>query len=409
MDISTALFSPESARDPHPLFARLRREAPVHRLERLGWWLVTRHADVANILRRPDMFSSDTGLDRMRPPYVDERTWDELERQRAASMFSADPPEHTRLRKLVSAAFTPRAMAGIEARVQEITVGLVDGIVGCERFDLVTDLAIPLPVTVIAEMLGIDPARGTDFKRWSDDLLELGQAARERRGSPAMARRLVQSRRELFAHLQQMIAARREQPRDDLISQLVRAEAELGALSPEEVLSMVLLLLIAGNETTTNLIATGMHLLLEHPAALAALRDDPGLLPNFIEEVLRFDGPVTMLFRRTTVPVDVAGTTIPAGELVVPLIAAANRDPEQFPEPDRFDIRRDTRGHLGFGQGIHFCVGAPLSRLEGRIAFTELLGRLPAFGRVDARPSWSAHSGLRSLRALPLRFERRAA
>nr|WP_276603580.1 cytochrome P450 [Nannocystis pusilla] len=209
--------------------------------------------------------------------------------------------------------------------------------------------------------------------------------------------------------MQAMIAARRESPRDDLISQLVRAESEEGALTAEEVLGMVLLLLVAGNETTTNLIATGTHLLLEHPEALAELRADPGLVPNFIEEVLRYDGPATMLFRRTTAEVEVAGTQIPAGEVVVLLLSAANRDPAQFPEPDRFDIHRDTRGHLGFGQGIHFCVGAPLSRLEGRIVFTEMIRRLPAFARADAQPAWNDNSSLRGLRSLPLRFARRAA
>ncbi|PCC67848.1 Cytochrome P450 [Nannocystis exedens] len=409
MDISTALFAPETAIDPHPLFARLREAAPVHRLERYQWWAVTRHAEVARILKRPDLFSSDTGLDRLRPPHIDERAWQELDRMRGPSMFNSDPPEHTRLRKLVSAAFTPRAMTQLEARVQQITGRLIDAIVQRESFDVVEDLAIPLPVTVIAEMLGVDPARGADFKRWSDDLIALGRLTRERRGSAGESLRLVASRRELFAHMQAMIAARREAPRDDLISQLVRAESEEGALTAEEVLGMVLLLLVAGNETTTNLIATGTHLLLEHPAVLAELRADPGLVSSFIEEVLRYDGPATMLFRRTTAEVEVAGTRIAAGEVVVLLLSAANRDPAQFPEPDKFDIHRDTRGHLGFGQGIHFCVGAPLSRLEGRVAFTAMMRRLPAFTRVDARPAWNDNSSLRGLRSLPLRFARRAA
>ncbi|WAS97246.1 cytochrome P450 [Nannocystis punicea] len=409
MDISMALFSPETANDPHPLFARLREAAPVHRLERHQWWAVTRHAEVSRILKRPDLFSSDTGLDRLCPPHIDERTWQELERMRGPSMFNSDPPKHTRLRKLVSAAFTPRAMTQLEGRVQQIAGRLIDSILQRETFEVVDDLAIPLPVTVIAEMLGVDPARGADFKRWSDDLITLGRMTREQRDwAAAESVRLIESRRELFAHMQEMIAARRQEPRDDLISQLVRAECE-EALTAEEVLGAVLLLLVAGNETTTNLIATGTHLLLEHPEALAELRDDPALVPNFIEEVLRYEGPATMLFRRTTAEVEVAGAQIPAGNLVVLLLGAANRDPAQFPDPDRFDIHRDTRGHLGFGQGIHFCVGAPLSRLEGRVAFTELIRRLPAFTRMDARPAWHDHTSLRGLRSLPLRFVRRAA
>lgn len=409
MDFSKALFSPEAASDPHPLFAHMREAAPVHRLQRYGWWAVTRHAEVARILRQPELFSSDTGLDRLRPPHIDARAWQELERARGPSMFNADPPEHTRLRKLVSAAFTPRAMTLLARRVQQVASGLVDAILQREQFDVVSDLAIPLPVTVIAEMLGVDAARGAEFKRWSDDLLTLAKVTREQCASRQESVRLVASRRDLFAYLQAMIAARRERPRDDLISLLVRAESEDGALTAGEVLGTAVLLLVAGNETTTNVIATGTHLLLEHPEVLAELRADPGLVPQFIEEVLRYDGPATMLFRRTRAAVEVAGTQLVAGELVVLLLSAANRDPRQFPEPDRFDIHRDTRGHLAFGQGIHFCVGAPLSRLEGKIAFTELIGRLPAFARAEGRADWNDYSSLRGLRSLPLRWERRAA
>jgi cytochrome P450 len=406
MDFSTALFSPESARDPYPLLARLRSEAPVLRLERYGWWAVSRYEDVATVFKRHDLFSSQTGFELMRPPHLDDQTWKELEIVRGRSMINSDPPTHTRLRRLVSAAFTPRAMTQLEARIQQIARTLVDDLVARDGFDVLPDLAIPLPVTVIAEMLGIDPARGADFKRWSDDLIELSRLTREQRMSPEQTHALVASRHELVDYLQATIAARREQPRDDLLSQLARAEGEDAGLTAQEVLGMAVLLLIAGNETTTNLIATGTHLLLDHPEALAALRADLSLIPNFIEEVLRHQGPVMMLFRRTTADVELSGVTVPRGELVLALIGAANRDPAHFPDPDRFDIRRDTRGHLGFGHGIHFCVGAPLSRLEGRIAFTELLTRSPAFARVDPRPAWGDNPNLRGLHSLPVRFVR---
>lgn len=406
MDLATTLFSPEAVDDPYPLLARLRREAPVTRVERLGWWVVSRHADVSTILRDHAVFSSETGLERLRPPEVDEAVWRELELLRGPTMVNADPPTHTRLRRLVSAAFTPRAMARLAARVQEIAAGLVEAIVAREGFDVVADLAVPLPVTVIAEMLGVDPGRRAEFKRWSDDLIELARQTREQRLSPEETARLVQSRRALMATLQATIAARRERPQADLISELVRAEDVDAALSAEEVLGMAVLLLVAGNETTTHLISTGTHLLLEHPAALAELRADPSLLANFLEEVLRFEGPATMLFRRTTAPVRLSGVEISGDALVLALLAAANRDPERFPDPDRFDIHRDTRGHVGFGQGIHFCVGAPLSRLEGRIAFAELLRRSPPFSRVEPRPAFTSPTGLRGLRRLPVRFAR---
>ena len=406
MDVCTALFSPESAKNPYPLFAQLRSESPVLRLEKYGWWAVSRHEDVTTVMKRHDLFSSQTGLERMRPQHLDEQTWQELAILRTRSMLNADPPAHSRLRRLVSAAFTPRALTALEGRVQQIVRALVDDIVARDHFDLVADLAIPLPVTVIAEMLGIDPERGPDFKRWSDDLVELSRLVREQGMAPEHKQRLVASRRELIDYLETMIATRREQPRDDLLSELTRALDHDNGLTAQEVLGMAVLLLIAGNETTTHLIATGTHLLLEHPEALAALRAEPSLVPNFIEEVLRFEGPVTMLFRRTTADVQLSGATIPQGELVLALVAAANRDPAQFPDPDRFDIRRNTHGHLAFGHGIHFCVGAPLSRLEGRVAFTELLGRTPPFARIDPRPAWGDNPGLRGIRALPLRFDR---
>ncbi|MBA3546654.1 MAG: cytochrome P450 [Nannocystis sp.] len=405
MDFSVALFSPEAANDPYPLFARMQREAPVQRLERYGWWAVSRHADVSMIMKRHDLFSSETGLERMRPPHLDDQAWEALEILRGRSMINADPPTHTRLRKLISAAFTPRAMMKLEGRLRRITSRLVDDIVARDGFDVVADLATPLPVTVIAEMLGIDPARGADFKRWSDDLVELSRLTREQRMTPEQTQRLVASRGELVDYLQAMIAVRREQPQGDLLSDLTRAEGEDRALTAEEVLGTAVLLLIAGNETTTNLIATGTHLLLDHPEALAALRAEPALIPNFLEEVLRHEGPVAMLFRRTTTPVTLSGVNIGKDELVLALVAAANRDPAQFPDPDRFDIRRDTRGHLGFGHGVHFCVGAPLSRLEGRLGFTELLGRAPPFSRVEA-PAWGDNTSLRGLRRLPVRFAR---
>ncbi len=404
MDLAQALFSRDAAIDPYPLLAQLRAEAAVHRVHRFGWWVVTRYEDVTKVLKRHDLFSSDTGLDRMRPRHIDERTWRGIEALRGRNLINTDPPAHTRLRKVISAAFTPRAMARLEGRVQQIARDLVDDIVACDTFDVVADLAVPLPVRVIAEMLGVDPARGADFKRWSDDLLELGRLTRERGGTPEQNDRLVRSRRELLDHLQATITARREDPRDDLLSELARAEAEDGALTPEDVLSMAILLLVAGNETTTNLIATGTHLLLAHPDAFAAVRAELERIPAFVEEVLRYEGPVMMLFRRTMAEVTLSGITIPAGELVLPLVAAANRDPSQFPDPDRFDVRRDARGHLGFGHGIHFCVGAPLSRLEGRIAFGELLRRAPAFSRVDPQPEWGDTTSIRGLRRLRVRF-----
>lgn len=406
MAIQVDLFAPRP--DPYPTYARLREEAPVYRMDPHGYFAVSRYEDVVFVLKNPQLFSSRTGLEQLRPPHVDEDVWRELEVLRRTNVVSSDPPDHTRLRKLVSGAFTPAAIAHLEARVREITSEALDAMLARDEPDVVADLAVPLPVTVIAEMLGVDPARRRDFKRWSDDLLETGQIMRRARMSRARVAELLQSRRELVAHFEELIAERRARPRADLISALVRSEEEDGALSPDEVVAMLVILLIAGNETTTNLIATGTHLLLDHPEALAALRADAALIPGFVEEALRYESPAPMLFRVTREEVTLSGVTIPKGKMVVALVAAANRDPAQFPDPDRFDIRRDTRGHVAFGYGIHFCVGAPLSRLEGRVAFEEMLRRLPAFFRTRARPDWSSASTMRALASLPIRFERSA-
>jgi cytochrome P450 len=407
MTIQVDLFSPQA--DPYPMYALLREKAPVYRIEPHGYFAVSRYEDVAFVLKNNQLFSSRTGLEQLRPRHMDDEVWRELEILRSTNVVNSDPPDHTRLRKLVSGAFTPAAIAQLEARVRQITTEYLDAMLARDESDLVADLAIPLPVTVIAEMLGIDPARQLDFKRWSDDLLELGQVIRQRAMSRERVVELMQSRRELVDHFEGLIAERRARPRADLISELVRSEVEEARLTAEEVLSMLVILLIAGNETTTNLISTGTHLLLDHPEALAALRTDASLIPGFIEETLRFESPAPMLFRVTTEDVTLSGGTIPKGQMVLVLVGAANRDPAQFPDPDRFDIRRDARGHVAFGYGIHFCVGAPLSRLEGRVAFEEMLRRLPAFSRTRAQPDWSFATNMRALGSLPLRFDRSAA
>jgi cytochrome P450 len=395
---ATALFSPTLFDDPHPVYARLRAEAPVLHLPQLGLWLVSRYDDIQHALRNVDVFSSarSLALDRLRDPRLQEGT-DVL----ADSLVALDPPDHTRLRRLINVAFTPRAIARLEARIRELARELVDAVRHAPEFDLMDDLAVPLPVIVIAEVLGVDPARRADFKRWSDDLLAGSRL--DPRLDDAEVERIVRSRRDFIAFFRDMIAERRRAPRDDLLSDLVRAEAERDVLSPDEVLTMALILMIAGNETTTNLIGNATVDLLERPDLLQRLRDDPAQLPGFIEEALRYRSPVRMLVRTTTRDVALRGVTIPKGAVVGLLVDAANHDPEQFPEPERFDLARHP-AHLSFGHGIHFCVGAPLSRLEGRVAFEELLARLPAFERAPGPLDWNPNFSLRGLRSLRLRL-----
>ncbi|WP_437950030.1 cytochrome P450 [Sorangium sp. So ce296] len=396
------LLAPEVIENPHPHYAELREGAPVCQVEPNGFWAVSRYDDVVYVLKHPELFSSRTS--EVRRSLLDERLLREPLLIGDTSLLRSDPPDHTQMRKLISGAFTPRAIARIEARVRDIATEHIDRILAQDTFDMMEDLAVPLPVTVIAEMLGVDPSLRADFKRWSDDTINVPAGSQPL--SDEEVERILRSRREMRAYFHEMIADRKRRPREDLISDIVRGEVEHGVLTEDDVLDMVVLLLVAGNETTTNLIGNGTLTLLEHPDALRRLREEPALIPGFIEEVLRYEGPVRLLTRRATQDVTLSGVTIPEGATVLPLVAAANRDPAQFPDPDRFDITREQRGHVAFGFGIHFCVGAPLSRVEGRIAFEEILRRLPPFSREPGPPSWNRSFGLRGLRRLPLRFDR---
>ncbi|MBZ5712037.1 cytochrome P450 [Nannocystis pusilla] len=398
MTDTTTLFSPAMFADPYPIYARLREQTPVLHVPQIGVWLVTRYDDVQHILKSPELFSSErtAAIDRLRDPRLSEG----MELLASRSLVSIDPPDHTRLRRLVNVAFTPRAIARLERRVRDLARELVDDIVRKDSFDLMEDLAVPLPVIVISELLGVDPARRTEFKRWSDDLL-LGSRL-DGHLDDAEIERIVASRREFIAFFRAMIEHRRREPGDDLLSDLVRAEAERDALSPEEVLTMAILLMIAGNETTTNLIGNGTIALLEHPDVLPRLRADPTRIPGFVEEVLRWRSPVVMLVRTTRRDVAVGGVDIPQGAVLGVLVDSANHDPTHFAEPERFDIERQS-AHLSFGYGIHFCVGAPLSRLEGRIAFEELVARVPEFSREPGPLEWTPSFNLRGLKRLPLR------
>ncbi|PCC73337.1 Cytochrome P450 [Nannocystis exedens] len=395
---TTDLLTPAMFADPYPIYARLREQAPVLQVPQIGMWLVTRYDDVHQVLKAPDVFSSSRtkALDKLRDP----RLTESMEMLASSSLVALDPPDHTRLRRLVNVAFTPRAIARLEARVRELARELVDAIARKDRFDLMDDLAIPLPVIVISELLGVDPARRAEFKRWSDDLI-LGSRL-DGHLDDAEIDRIVASRREFVAFFHAMIEQRRRRPGDDLLSDLVRAEAERDALTPEEVLTMAVLLMVAGNETTTNLIGNGTVALLEHPDLLPRLRADPTRIPAFLEEVLRWRSPVVMLVRTTRRDVTLGGVDVPRDSVLGVLVDSANHDPTHFPEPERFDLERQP-AHLSFGYGIHFCVGAPLSRLEGRIAFEELLARVPEFAREPGPLEWTPSFNLRGLRRLPLR------
>ncbi len=414
-------LSPEVNRDPYPFYEQMRREAPVHRIPSSGFYAVTRYADVMRVLKDPEIFSSSAmrlmmmsamtgGIQNMpldldqirseREKVAEQLAFDPAMFLTAQSVISSDPPQHGKMRSIVNRGFTPRRISDLEPRVREIARVLIDGALGepTGSFDLVRDYSIPLPVQVIAELLGVEPEKQGDFKRWSDTVVSAAS------GSGAGPQEMIATFGEFTAYFDAVIEQRRAEPKDDLISALIRAE-QGDTLTSVEVIMFAVLLLVAGNETTTNLIGNGMQALLDHPDQLEKVRADPSLIPGFVEEALRYDSPVQVLFRQATEDVEVAGTKIPKGSIVLPIFASANRDDDQFPEASRFDITRNPQGHVAFGFGIHFCLGASLARLEARVAFEELLGRVARLERLEADAEYIDSFLLRGPKSLSLRFE----
>jgi cytochrome P450 len=418
-------FSDAQRSDPYPAYAELRRRAPVHRLEKSGAYAVSRYDDVAFVLRHPELFSSTAmmtvlagGLTTGRPsPAAGGMGIQGEDAQRLAAMMqtlpipleqvararnliATDPPRHGPMRSIVNRGFTPRRIAALEVRVRDIARKFLHAVPPKGELDLMREFAVPLPVTVIAELLGVEPERVDDFKRWSD----VSVAGSTGAAAGLTPETMLRTFSELSAYLTSVIEARRTDPRDDLITTLTRAETG-EALSPVEVVMFTLLLLIAGNETTTNLLGNTLLALMAHPEELARVQRDPGRIPALVEEALRYDGPIQFLVRAATQDVELGGVRIPAGATVLPLLGSANRDEAQFADADRFDVSRDTQGHLAFGLGIHFCLGASLARLEARVALEELLGRFARFERLEPQLEYIDSFLIRGLRRLPLRVE----
>jgi cytochrome P450 len=383
------LFSADVRRDPYPLYDRLRAASPAH-VAPFDLWLVLDHDGVRRVLTDHAAFSSDLSH---APGHGNPGEW---------FVFS-DPPRHTRLRALIAKAFTPRVVAGLEPRIRELSRELLDAAVGRGETDLAADVAVPLPMLVIAELLGVPPEDWPTYRRWSDVTLTLANTfTRDEAAARAVAAyRAVTA--EMRAALPGLVA--RSAGADTLLARLVAAEVDGERLTLEELLGFVQLLLVGGQETTANLINNAVLCLIEHPDQLARLRAEPGLLPTLIEEVLRYRSPVQWMPRATTRDVDLGGRVIPAGKLVLPVIGAANRDPAQFPDAGRFDVARDPNPHLAFGHGIHACLGAPLARLEARVALADFLARVERFepagdGPWEPRQALHVHGPSR----LPLRL-----
>ena len=384
-------FLPEFIADPYPLYHRLRIEDPVHRSP-MGFWVLTRYDDVTMALRDPRFGRA--GFDELLRARFGESGFD-------LSMLFRDPPDHTRLRMLVSKAFTPRVVERLRPRIQQVVDGLLDAVHPARAMDVIADLAYPLPVTVICEMLGVPGGDRARFRQWSEAIARSLDAI-AMPGDPEIVERGNAARRALADYFRALIAERRQAPRADLLSELIAAEEQGDRLSEPELLATCMLLFVAGHETTVNLIGNGLLALLRHPAELRRLREDPSLVESAVEELLRYDGPAQRTGRMPSVDVEIDGRTIRKGDLLLAVIGAANRDPAHFPEPDRLDLTRGDNHHLAFGWGIHFCLGASLARAEAQLAINTVLRRMPALALATSAPEWREASALRGLRALPV-------
>ncbi|MER6347322.1 cytochrome P450 family protein [Streptomyces sp. NPDC001595] len=395
--VDLAALGESFTRDPYPVYARLRAQGPVHRIRMpeggARAWLVV-------------------GYEAGRAALADSRLTKDWSRaspelplgavSSGPHMLRSDPPDHTRLRKLVAREFTARRVEELAPRVQKTTDALLDRMLAAPdgRADLVEALSFPLPISVICELLGVPDLDRESFRTWSNDALGATEPENRKAAAAAMAR-----------YMTELVEDKRQHPGDDLLSALMHGSADDGdRLSREELIGMAWLLLVAGHETTVNLISNGVLALLTHPEQLAALRSDPSLIDNAVEEMLRYEGPVeTPTYRFTVDPGTIGDTVVPGGgELVLVAMADANRDPARFPSPDRFDISRDARGHVAFGHGIHYCLGAPLARLEARIAVRTLLERCADL-TLDIHPAaitWRPGMMIRGPRSLPVRFTR---
>ncbi len=385
--------------DPYPIYRRLRDEAPVHHNEARRIWSVTRFDDVMHVLKTPEIFSSRAmftmvmagGMEKTPPltfgilRFLWQIVWkvrlNPLEFWTARNLIAEDGERHSSMRAIVNRGFTPRQIAALESRVREVVEECMAPLRRGEPFDVVANLAVPVPVTIIAELLGIPAELHRDFKRWSD--LAITMTTGPDRDQLRFERKNMDQMIEFLATMRRLARERRAEPRDDLISTILAEQDGATALTDREVVQFILLLLVAGNETTTNLIGNLANALLEHPDQVQKVAADPGRVPDLIEEGLRYDSPVQVVFRTTTEETEIRGVRIPKGEYVAVFLGSANRDERRFPDPDRLDIDRDAQGFPGFGFGKHFCLGASLARLEARVAFEALVPELPKLVRAE--------------------------
>jgi cytochrome P450 len=404
-ELDDALVSREFLADPYPILQTLRAEDPVHWSDSIGGWVLTKYDDIVETFKKTDVYSNEGRLGRAveyLPPASRSKLTAFEDHYRTKGLLHSDPPDHTRLRSLVQKAFSPRMIDAMRPRIQSIVDELLDAVEPAGGMEVIEDLAFALPVTVLASIMGVPRSDRTFFRTWADGLLAFQGINKP--GLPVLERAqdtLVEAR----AYLRALIQKRRQSPGEDLVSELVAVESEGEKLSEDELINTCVTLLVAGHETTTSLIGNGLLTLLEHPEQWRFLQKSPERLPEAIEEILRFESPVARQPRLVKQDAELGGKRIERGQMAFQMLNAANRDPDHFTEPDTFDIMRAKNRHLAFGVGVHFCIGAPLSRAEGFLVFQSILKRLPNIRLVNAEPEWDlAKPNSRVLKVLPVEF-----
>lgn len=392
---------PAITENPYPHYAVLRAETPVKWIESMQAFAVARYDDNMTVLQNADIYSSS----KFWPALLGE--YDPV--PEVPPMISLDPPGHVRIRKLANPAFVPRAIGGFPPKIRAIAHALIDDITtqhgSAGEFDFVWEFSALFPVTVVADVLGVDVARRSEFKHWVDDLLAAGNRASY---GPERLAQIDKSSKAIRSYFDELYESRKREPKADLISAFITAEVDGEHLTKSEVMNLSILLLIGGVETTTNLLGITWVLLRDRPEIVQRLRDNPALIPNLIEEVLRFDTPVQMLFRHTLKPTVLNGVAIPEGSLVLPLLGSSNRDESQFSNPDVFDIDRKPGQTMSFGNGAHYCLGTFLSKMEARIAIEVLLERFEEFKALDGPVKWMDSYFARGPKSLPVAFKARS-